>query len=224
MKGKIISFEGLDGSFKETNAKRLYEYLSSNLRGTKCNLVSFPRYDDDASVFVKKLLNETYKDLNSRQIKYFYALDRFDYINTNNVKERLENGEWFIFDRYVESNVIYQASCSYDKNIISMFADDIYKLEYGILDLPKPDIIIALRSEFELIKTILKEKDNKDDKYENDLEFLERVFKCYNIMIDMYKWNRIDTCKKEDDKFVFRTKEDIFNDILKLLRDKNIIK
>ena len=40
--GKIIVFEGLDCSFKETNSKALEDFLKNN--GEKVKLFSFPAY------------------------------------------------------------------------------------------------------------------------------------------------------------------------------------
>ena len=73
-RGKIIEFEGLDSSFKETNAKCLYDYLKD--KGYKVNIVSFPRYDCDSSYFVKRLLSGIYgvqDKVNPQIINKMYA-------------------------------------------------------------------------------------------------------------------------------------------------------
>lgn len=220
-KGKVITFEGLDASFKETNAKKLYEYLSKF--GIECTLVSFPRYQEESSIFVRSMLNGEYGETYPFQNIYFYALDRFDYIKKNNVKERLEKGEWFIFDRYVESNIIYQ-SATYD-NITEK--EDIRKtiidLEYGDFELPKPDITFAMYSDFNLTKSILDSRIKKDI-YESNDDFLKKVFNEYDKLINIYDWCRINVIEYDDikEEYYFRTEEDIFNDIICTLFDKQL--
>lgn len=222
MKGRIITFEGLDGSFKETNAKKLHEYLTN--KGIKCNLVSFPRYDNEASVFVRRFLYGEYGDLKKISpytIMHFYALDRFDYIQKNNVYKKLEEGEWFIFDRYVESNIIYQ-SALYDTQIEKdLIIEDILELEYRQLSLPEPDITLAMYSDYDLVQNILDERVKKDI-YESNNECLKKVFENYDVLINRFDWSRINVIRYDDikDEYSFKSEEEIFNDIIKTLENK----
>ena len=58
-KGKIIAFEGLDCSFKETNYKKFTENLKKNYElkeGEDLVTESFPRYDNDITIPLKKWL------------------------------------------------------------------------------------------------------------------------------------------------------------------------
>lgn len=234
-KGKIISFEGTDGCFKETNSKRLYEYLKD--LGIKVNLVSFPRYDDDSSIFIKRYLNGEYDSEYNNKVgivptAYMYALDRYDYIVRNKVRERVEEGEWFIFDRYVESNVIYESARIIYNNKISARSlevshgvfDDILNFEYIQLALPKPDILIALFSDYDLTMELLSKRETTD-KNESDKEFMMYVFATYDILINVYNWNRINVFEyiEEKEKYQFKSKDQIFNEILDLLRDRKIL-
>ena len=108
-RGKIIVLEGIDCSFKETQSKMLLDLLTNI--GIKTTLISFPTYDDESSVFVRRFLNGEYGDeVSPELISTFYALNRYDTFNRENIMDRLEQGEWFIFDRYTYSNVIHQCA------------------------------------------------------------------------------------------------------------------
>lgn len=228
LRGKIITLEGLDGSFKETNAKALCDYLNNNL-DIKATVVSFPRYDKPTGKLVKKYLNGEYKDVNPYQAAHLYAMDRLDFILSENVKERLENGEWFIFDRYVESNLIHQAS-KYKDFAGFELANYILDLEYKFNDIPRPDIIIYLKSNFDLIKKILLER-NETDIHESNLEYLEGCFKYLNKLcsneydnLDLPESYVVETCgKNRQGELDFRSKNDIFLEIIHGLFFKNIL-
>lgn len=221
-RGKIITLEGLDCSFKETNANNLKFFLDNILR-TPVNLVSFPRYHDKSAIFVDRYLNGTYKNMSIQQVILTYAMDRFDYIKTKNVIERLNKGEWFIFDRYVNSNLIYQYA-NVKKNEVDELRDLIYNIEYNILELPKPDIVLALMTDFELIEEKLKEKHKTtpSDKHESDLEYLRRVYDRYNILISRYSWDMIDVIK-DNTTHEPKDQQTILFEIVETLKKKGII-
>lgn len=217
-RGKIIEFEGLDGSFKETNAKTLYDYLKK--KGYKVNIVSFPRYDCDSSHFVKQMLSGVYgvqDNINPQIINMCYALDRYDYIETFNVRDRIENGEWFIFDRYTGSSLLYQSANIIDPKTRKSFRDEMYNLEYNILNLPKPDIVIAMKSNLDMTVKSISTKE-KNDAFERNITYLKRITQIYDEVIEQYGWYEINVVDKTGCKF--RSKEDIFNDIFTLLNNK----
>lgn len=217
-RGKIIEFEGLDSSFKETNAKSLYEYLKD--KGYKVNIVSFPRYDCDSSYFVKRLLSGIYgvqDKVNPQIINKMYALDRFDYIETFNVRDRVENGEWFIFDRYVGSSLLYQSANINNIELRKQIQKEMYNFEYNILNLPKPDIVIAMKSNLDMTIKSLEAKE-KTDAFERNVVYLKKITEIYDEVIKRYGWYEINVLNKS--KTDFRSKEDIFNDIIILLNNK----
>lgn len=217
-RGKVIEFEGLDSSFKETNAKSLYDYLKD--KGYKVNIVSFPRYDCDSSYFVKRLLSGEYgiqDKVNPQIINKMYALDRFDYIETFNVRDRIENGEWFIFDRYVGSSLLYQSANIDNIELRKQIQKEMYNFEYNILNLPKPDIIIAMKSNLDMTIKSLEAKE-KTDAFERNIVYLKKITEIYNEVIKRYGWYEINVLDKS--KTNFRSKEDIFRDIITLLNNK----
>lgn len=217
-RGRVIEFEGLDGSFKETNAKMLYDYLKN--KGYKVNIVSFPRYDCNSSYFVKRFLAGEYgiqDKVNPQIINKMYALDRFDYVETFNVRDRIENGEWFIFDRYVGSSLLYQSANINDSELRKQIQNQMYGFEYSILNLPKPDIVIAMKSNLNMTIKSLETKE-KNDAFERNVEYLKRVTEIYDEVIERYSWYEISVLDKSQTNF--RSKDDIFKDIFTLLNNK----
>jgi len=76
---KLIVIEGLDGSGKATQAKRLAEELAR--QGHAVRQVSFPDYDSPSSALVKMYLAGEFgdrpSDVNAYAASTFYAVDRY---------------------------------------------------------------------------------------------------------------------------------------------------
>ncbi len=129
MKGKLIVFEGLDGSGKTTQAFMLVEAL--NRRGYKAEYTCEPTYGR-----VGDLIRLHVSKLKSRKPIYealLFAADRYEHI-FREVKPKLRKGVIMISDRYVYSSLAYQGagglSLEWLKSI-NFFA-------------PKPDLTIYL--------------------------------------------------------------------------------
>ena len=224
-RGKIIVLEGIDCSFKETQSKMLLDLLTNI--GIKTTLIGFPTYDDESSVFVRRFLNGDYGDeVSTELICTFYALNRYDTFNRENIMNRLEQGEWFIFDRYTYSNVIHQCARYeeyYDREDLEEY---IYDMEFKALGLPEPDLVIYLYSmNFDLVVDTLSKKKNKD-KNELDVSYLR---KCNDVLDDLviHKYVYTNTYKPEfttvyinniNDK-EFKTKEQIHEEIKQIVID-----
>lgn len=217
MRGKIIEFEGLDASFKETNAKALAEYLRK--KGYTVSVISFPRYNTEASYFVQKMLDGSYGYVKPEAIHKMYALDRFDYIKMNNVESRLESGEWFIFDRYVGSSMLYQTADIEDSKKRIEMQDEIANYEYEVLGIPKPDLVIAMYSTLDLIVQKISEKD-KTDEFERNIKFMRQVLNIYDQLISINNWEPVMIFNIEDGIYKFRTKKEILDDVIEIVNKK----
>lgn len=217
MRGKIIEFEGLDVSFKETNAKALADYLRK--KGYPVSVISFPRYDAESSYFVQKMLDGYYGYVKPEVIHKMYALDRFDYIKMNNVESRLESGEWFIFDRYVGSSMLYQTADIKDNKKRIEMQNEIANYEYEVLGIPKPDLVIAMYSTLDLIVQKISEKD-KTDEFERNIKFMRQVLNIYDQLISTNNWEPIMIFNIEDGVYKFRTKKEILDDVIEIVNKK----
>lgn len=224
-RGKIIVLEGIDCSFKETQSKMLLDLLTNI--GIKTTLIGFPTYDDESSVFVKRFLNGDYgDDITPELISIFYALNRYDIFNRENIQGRLDEGEWFIFDRYTYSNVIHQCARYEEYYEREELEEYIYDTEFKALGLPEPDLVLYLYSRnFDLVVDTLSKKKNKD-KNELDISYLS---KCDDVLDDLvihmydysnaYKPHFDKVYIDKDSKKEFKTKEQIHEEIKQIIID-----
>lgn len=222
-KGKIIVFEGLDHSFKETNAKALYDYIKENITD-KVILLSFPNYESTSSKFVVKYLKRQYGELaqvNPYTRCMFYAVDRYDSISEMDIHRLLVEGYYIIMDRYTTSNLLFGSAEYEDNEDKDKFIDWSIDFEYNKNNLPKEDIVIYMNMPTEIAFELIKKRDNviDNDIHENDNSYLKKVENnALNYICDKLNWNIVD-CVKDDQ---IRSEQDIFNNILTILKNNNI--
>ena len=79
MKGKLIVFEGTDGSGKATQSKLLCERLARE--GIPYQHINFPRYGKPSAAMVQEYLDGNLGkhpgDVNAYAASLFYAMDRY---------------------------------------------------------------------------------------------------------------------------------------------------
>ena len=110
MKGKLIVFEGTDGSGKATQAKLLFQRMTR--LGLACREIDFPRYGNPFAVPVDRYLHGALGnrpgDVNAYASSTFFAVDRFA-----SYKEDwggfYEAGGILVANRYTTSNAVHQA-------------------------------------------------------------------------------------------------------------------
>lgn len=205
--GLIISFEGLDCCFKETNYNTFLSKLLANHNESYVNIFfeSFPRYGQDMCIPVEKWLSGKIdrSTLSSLPLakNTLYALDRMDYwhgvseemdmeydCNTLYQYKQKNKRACFVFDRYSISNIIYNPiNGDFDAPVTReeiLFEETFFKV-------PRPDIVVWLRAtDFEFIREGLAAKQNKD-KNELDLTYLEKVWKRSERIIKEDRTNNI---------------------------------
>lgn len=101
-KGKLIVFEGVSGTGKETQAKLLQEYLKK--QGMNAQIVFHPTPD------LKEVLSLWRKNRSIDSMTEFYLLlaDRYDRVSQI-IQPALDRGEWVISLRNYVSALVYQA-------------------------------------------------------------------------------------------------------------------
>ena len=141
MSGKLIVFEGTDGSGKATQAKLLCETLAQ--RGIAYREIDFPRYGnpfaEPANLYLHGALGNRPGDVNAYAASVLYAVDRFA-----SYKEDwggfYEEGGIVVANRYTTSNAVHQAS-KLPEGERQAFLDWLFDLEYGRMGLPAPDLV-----------------------------------------------------------------------------------
>ncbi len=214
-KGKIIVLEGTDCSGKATQSEILLKRLKDE--GYKAVTLSFPCYDTPTGKIVggpllgRKELGETYfgdelLNLDPKIACLYYAADRK--YNMPRVYEYLEQGYYVILDRYVTSNLANQGGKIKDKDERFYIYQWIDKLEYWLLELPKPDITIFLHVPYDFSKELKKNR-TETDAIENSETNMKDAESAYIELSELYNWNRVE-CVKENK---LRSIEDISNEI-----------
>ncbi len=113
--GKLIVFEGLDGSGQTTQAHLLADWF----RKTRGQLAYYTKEPTDGPVgaLLKLALSHRlsapgegreFKPLDSATMALFFAADRMDHLN-NDIIPKLKNGINVIADRYYHSSFAYQS-------------------------------------------------------------------------------------------------------------------
>ena len=79
MQGKLIVFEGTDGSGKATQSELLCQELTR--RGIPYRKLTFPRYQEESSALVRLYLGGAFGqkpgDVNAYAAAAFYSVDRY---------------------------------------------------------------------------------------------------------------------------------------------------
>lgn len=216
--GKIIVVESnTDGAGKQTQTEEIYKYLRE--KGEKVVKFSFPNYNSDSSYFVKKYLNGEFgddaKNINAYIASTFFAVDRYlTYIKE--IKKYYDEDYYILMDRYVTSNIIYQAAKMENKNKIDEFINWNKELEYNKYNLPKPNYVIFLYmdlKESEKLRKSRKAKLEGKDIHEQNNEYLKKVSDNSLYICETEKWIKIECVKNDKLKEILEIKEEIIKKI-----------
>jgi len=226
----FIVIEGLDGSGKSTQLKKLKNYLKENK--IDFEYLHFPR--TDSRIFgdlVAKFLRGELGDLdtvNPYLIALIYAGDR------NDAKGMIENwlneDKLVIVDRYVYSSIAFRCAKLNDEKEIRELTDWILDLEYNYYQIPKPTLSLFLNVPFEFTKKNLTEQrigddrnylKGKEDIHEKDIDFQSKVRNVYLKAVEEDEHLKIIDCVNEHGEMP--EADEIFNKIIHLLKSENII-
>ena len=194
-KGKLIVLEGIDGSGKSAQFRRLCARLEND--GIDYNHIVFPRYDQDSSALIRMYLAGEFgthpDDVNAYTASTFFAVDRFasykkDWGST------YESGGLFLSDRYTTSNAVHQGSKLSDAELPDFFRW-LSDLEYEKMGLPRPDLVIYLDVDIETSLARMRRREAKNhthaDIHEQDIEYLRRCLRTAERAADFFGWTRI---------------------------------
>ena len=208
--GKLIVFEGIDGSGKSTQFKRLCASLTE--RGTDFRSIVFPRYDKESSALIRMYLGGEFgskpEDVGPYAASAFYAVDRFASFRQD-WGEYYESGGLIVTDRYTTSNAIHQ-SAKLEEADRPAYLDWLYDFEYVKFGLPKPDVVFFCDVPAEVSVRQIKKRGQDADIHEKDFEYLKRCAECASMAAEKLGWARIDCATGG----VMRSEEDIAAEIL----------
>lgn len=197
--GKLIVFEGTDGSGKSTQFGLLTKRLQQE--GTAFHKLVFPQYSEPSSALLRMYLNGEFgsnpQDVNAYAASSFYAVDR--YASYQKVwKNYYLQGGLVLSDRYTTSNAVHQTS-KVPLEEQPEFLRWLYEFEYDRLGLPKPDLVIYLDVPTALTEGLMRQREEAThtaaDIHEKDGAYLAVCREVGLRAANYYGW-RIVQCAK----------------------------
>ncbi len=159
--GRLIVFEGLDQSGKQTQSERLRDHLAA--AGRDVRLLSFPDYDTSIGREIAEALRGA-RTYGPDVMQLLYIANRYEYRHT--IEAGLAGGVVFVCDRYLASSVAYGEALGLDPAWL------VTTQRF----LPPPDLTILLDIAPERAAA---RKIADRDRYERDLALLGRVRQSY---------------------------------------------
>ncbi len=183
MHGKVILFEGIDGSGKDSQIRLVKKYLEK--KGVKTTVFLYPKKKSVGKLIREKLKNgETNPNV---LISLFFADFEED---VEKIKDLKRQGYVVILNRYYLSTFAYQSAQGFK-------IEKLIELK-NIFEFPKIDGVILLDID---VETSLK-RTGKKDYFEKDKQFLEKVRRRYKKFVKMFeKYVVIDGKKNKKDVF-----------------------
>jgi dTMP kinase len=189
----FINIEGLDASGKSTQIRHLTQYFEHN--NIPYKYLHFPRTDSPVygkliGMFLRGELGEI-DSVNPYLIALIYAGDRNDAKPL--LQKWMQDGYLILTDRYVYSNIAFQAAKLEQEKDKEELSSWIKYLEFEYHQIPRPDMNLFLDVPFEFTRSKLQAKrkgkdreylQGKDDIHEKDLHFQEEVLKIYQREIE----------------------------------------
>ena len=221
-KGKLIVVEGAcDGIGKSTQFELLKQRLEK--AGNEIASHHFPSYETFQGRPVEEYLHGTFgkpSELSPYFVNALYAEDRAITWLTE-LKQKYENGEILVLDRYTTSSLIYQSALIEDIEERKKFIDFVCDFEYNKLGIRRPDNVIFLHAPFDLVTEIRnarnKNSGEEEDIHEKDLDFMLKVYENAMFLADYLSWDKV-KCH-EGNKL--RSIEDIHEDVYQIVKKKS---
>lgn len=219
MRGKLIVFEGTDGSGKATQTGLLCQALEQ--RGIPFRRLEFPRYQEESSALLRLYLSGAFgtdpSDVNAYAAATFYSVDRYASYKQD-WGPYYEQGGLLIADRYTTSNAVHQTP-KLPKEQQLAFLDWLYDFEYRKLGLPAPDRVLYLDLPTELSEQMLRRREQAThtsaDIHERDAAYLRACRESAAAVVAYGGWTRID-CSANG---AVRYMEDIHQEVMRCVDD-----
>lgn len=219
MGGKLIVFEGTDGSGKATQTKLLCQELER--RGIPYKKLEFPRYGEDSSALIRLYLSGAFgakaDDVNAYAATTFYAVDRYASYKQD-WGAFYENGGLVIADRYTTSNAVHQTG-KLPVEERQKYLDWLFDFEYRMLGLPAPTRVLYLDLPTELSEQMMrrreKETGTQADIHEQDEAYLRHCRENAAFVVDYCGWTKVDCAAGG----AVRSIEDIHAEVLQRVDD-----
>lgn len=182
MSGLFISFEGIDGVGKSTQADLLENWLQAK---GKTVVRTFEPGGTDVGVEIRKILLHHRGDLAPRAEAALFAADRAHHV-ASKIRPALSRGEIVITDRYFDSSVAYQGA---GRELSKTEVRDLSLWAVGGL---LPELTVLLDLPADVARNRRDGSGTEPDRLESEkIEFFERARQAY-----------LDLAKDEPNRFL----------------------
>ena len=182
MSGLFISFEGIDGVGKSTQADLLETWLTGQ---GKTVVRTLEPGGTDVGIEIRKILLHHRGDLAPRAEAALFAADRAHHV-ASKIRPALERGEIVITDRYFDSSVAYQGA---GRELSQKEVRDLSIWAVGGL---LPDLTVLLDLPADVARNRRNGSGTEPDRLESEkIEFFERARQAY-----------LDLAKAEPNRFL----------------------
>lgn len=156
-RGVLIVLDGADGAGKATQTALLVKRLKKEKKRVKT--FNFPQYQKN---FFGRLISEclagehgNFAELSPYIASTLYAADRFE--SKALLEKWLQAGYTVVLDRYVSANQIHQGGKVLDPKKRKKFLSWLDEMEFGVYQLPRPDLILYLDVPYEISQKLLQD-------------------------------------------------------------------
>lgn len=180
----LLAIEGIDGAGKGTLCRELL--VLAKAAGVAATTLSFPRYEENQFAdLVGRYLRGEMGAIDQVPVRYaalLYGGDRFE--SRESLMTLIAGHDLVILDRYVASNIAYNAAKLPAPERAELIAW-IEQLEFGMFDLPRPDLTLLLATAPQLADRLVGEKAARS--YTNQTRDLHEADRDYlSVVADVY--------------------------------------
>jgi len=224
-----VVIEGLDGSGKATQLRRLVKYCQA--KQIKTATVDFPQY---YKTFFGKLVARYLKgefgevdQVSPYLASLIYSGDRWQAKPL--MDKALKGGKLLLANRYTSSNMTFMGAKIKDKKARDKFIHWLTKLEWQVYAIPEPSLTLYLSIPPEIGQKLVDKKGNrkymdnkkKRDIHEKNLAYLKKVAQVYLDLCQRFDhWVMINCLDKRGELL---SPEEIHQEIIRVLKKKKII-
>lgn len=203
MNGKLIVFEGPDGSGKTTILKNVNQKLTE--QGYNIRVVREPGGTEISEKIREIIIDNDNINMAAKTESLLFAASRAQLVEEK-IRPGLENGEIILCDRFVLSSLLYQGVGR------GLGIDEVKKInDFATGDI-NPDLTIFFNIDYKTA-LIRKRANFSPDRLENEeFDFHKKIFDAYLDIAEKYK----DDIKQVD---ATRSIDEVSSDVLKLIKD-----
>lgn len=191
-RGLLIVIDGIDGSGKATQAKKLRDRISAE--GYDVETIDFPQYTNNFfGGLVRQYLDGRFgvaTDVNPYLASVLYAADRWE--SSHKIWAWLDQGKIVILDRYMTSNIIHQGT-KLKSDELQQYIQWLSTMEFDVFKIPKPDKVLFLHVTAEVSYDLIGKRGQGFDGH-NTMQHLQAAERQALDICNTLGWHTIECC------------------------------